>query len=490
MTADIHAQAIEAERAVLGAMMLTGDACDRAAELLHARHFYRSAHAKLFLGMLTLRASQTAVDIITLVDHMRRVNELDLVGGPAAICSVMEAATTTANLQHHATIVRRHWQQRETARLAGIIAEHAGDAETVAGAVAELSALEESCSSEDDRWSTESSWANELLAKKIDRPAAIIGDGADGVVLPAGGVGFLVAAGGAGKTFFLLQIARAAITGEPLFGLPTERVRFGLVEGEMTEYACQSRISQLAETNDDLWLRDMRVLSKPRGGMMLKRPEVRARLRRFILSNGLKLCGLDPLNRFHEFTDNSNGGERETLSVLQEIADETGCAFFILHHVRKLPSGVEQSSTSRVSEMHRARGSAVWSDDADCFLTLGEHGRHEGKLHVLKFAKVRHGREPEDIYLTRTDSGFFAQTQSPEELKVTNQVRLETLLAAAGPQGMSTEEGMQASGLGRTTVFKRFKEMGAVSYSPFGSGKSGSRWYLPEFVPKGGLVND
>ncbi|MBC8137196.1 MAG: hypothetical protein H8F28_15050, partial [Fibrella sp.] len=75
-------QNIEAEIAVLGAMMLgERGAVERASEMITRDDFYRDAHGQIFDSMLHLAEKDEPVDIITLKDELGRRGHLDTVGG-------------------------------------------------------------------------------------------------------------------------------------------------------------------------------------------------------------------------------------------------------------------------------------------------------------------------------------------------------------------------------------------------------------------------
>lgn len=98
-------QALEAERAVLSAMMLAPEAVGRAIEKMDSSVFYRAAHAKVYEACVALYNRNEKPDLITAVEELRKRGDLEAVGGPAFVASLVESATTTANLEEHIRIV-------------------------------------------------------------------------------------------------------------------------------------------------------------------------------------------------------------------------------------------------------------------------------------------------------------------------------------------------------------------------------------------------
>lgn len=100
-------QHIEAEQAVLGAMLLSAQAVSEAAEWLEPDDFYRSAHQLIFGAMRDLYEQGQPVDLITLTAVLRASeNTLDRVGGIAYLATLAESMPTTLHIEHYASIVR------------------------------------------------------------------------------------------------------------------------------------------------------------------------------------------------------------------------------------------------------------------------------------------------------------------------------------------------------------------------------------------------
>ncbi len=97
---------LEAEQAVLGAMLLDQDAALRAVELLDYTMFYREAHRRLFRAMASLSEQRTVIDHVTLRDELTRRGDLEAAGGIEYIAELLEATATAANLEFHAKIIR------------------------------------------------------------------------------------------------------------------------------------------------------------------------------------------------------------------------------------------------------------------------------------------------------------------------------------------------------------------------------------------------
>ncbi len=97
---------LEAERCVLGAILIHNDAFNVAAELVDARDFFRLAHRQVFEGMVDLSERGQAIDLVTLRDELSRAGVLEAVGGPAYVASLVDGVPRSTNVEHYARIVK------------------------------------------------------------------------------------------------------------------------------------------------------------------------------------------------------------------------------------------------------------------------------------------------------------------------------------------------------------------------------------------------
>ena len=101
----IPPQNVEAEQAVLGAMMLDHNAVIVAMEKLTPNDFYREVHRTIFEAMEHLHHENKEIDVITLPEELRRMKKLEDVGGIEYILSLPNLVATAANIEYHANIV-------------------------------------------------------------------------------------------------------------------------------------------------------------------------------------------------------------------------------------------------------------------------------------------------------------------------------------------------------------------------------------------------
>ena len=115
-------QNIDAERSVLGAMLIDKEAIAAVTEILNMDDFYREAHRIIFAAMMELYNKNEAVDLITITDVLKRDNKLEDIGGIAYITSLANAVPTAANVKYHAKIVEEKSVLRQIVRVSTEIA--------------------------------------------------------------------------------------------------------------------------------------------------------------------------------------------------------------------------------------------------------------------------------------------------------------------------------------------------------------------------------
>jgi replicative DNA helicase len=114
---------LEAEMAVLGAMLIEKEAADNVAEILHAKHFYSDAHRVIFESIMELMAANKPVDLVTLSEGLKRSGRLEEIGGQKYLTELMEKVSTAAHTNAYAHIVKEKFQLRELIRASTRIIE-------------------------------------------------------------------------------------------------------------------------------------------------------------------------------------------------------------------------------------------------------------------------------------------------------------------------------------------------------------------------------
>jgi replicative DNA helicase len=116
----------EAEQAVLGAMMLSGEAIAQVTDIgLRADDFYRSGHRAIYEALTDLYARGQPVDVVTAKEELLRRGDLAAVGGALYLQHLVEGVATPASAPHYARIVAEHALLRRLIGAAGEILQGA-----------------------------------------------------------------------------------------------------------------------------------------------------------------------------------------------------------------------------------------------------------------------------------------------------------------------------------------------------------------------------
>jgi replicative DNA helicase len=127
---------LEAEKAVIGAMLVSETAVSAVAERLTAEDFYSEVHRIIYGAMTRLYARGEPIDQLTLTNELRSVGEFDKVGGRAYVFQIVESVPTAANAARYADIVRGKALLRDIIDVGSRITEDAfGEPEDVSKAL-------------------------------------------------------------------------------------------------------------------------------------------------------------------------------------------------------------------------------------------------------------------------------------------------------------------------------------------------------------------
>jgi len=99
-------QNIEAEQSVVGGILIENDAINKVMEILTPDDFYRDAHRKIYHALINLSERDEPADLITLTNELRKIDQLDSVGGASYLTSLIDSVPTAANIEYYAKIVK------------------------------------------------------------------------------------------------------------------------------------------------------------------------------------------------------------------------------------------------------------------------------------------------------------------------------------------------------------------------------------------------
>ena len=126
---------LDAERSILGAILLDNHALNAAVEKLQPEDFFLDQHRRVFQQMIALGESQQAIDLVTLTDELQRRGELEASGGAAYLAQLVDGVPRITNVEHYARIVKEKAILRNVIHATYAIQQQALEAEEDADAI-------------------------------------------------------------------------------------------------------------------------------------------------------------------------------------------------------------------------------------------------------------------------------------------------------------------------------------------------------------------
>lgn len=116
-------QNIEAERSVLGALMLDKDAIIKIANLIRLGDFYRDDHNTIYEAMMELYEQREPIDVLSLSNRLEEKKELDKIGGSSYLTELVNSVPSSSNITHYAKVVQKKSTLRKLIIIANEIVE-------------------------------------------------------------------------------------------------------------------------------------------------------------------------------------------------------------------------------------------------------------------------------------------------------------------------------------------------------------------------------
>ncbi len=384
-------QSIEAEQAVLGAVLLSPDILPALAERLRSEDFYRGAHQVIYAAALAVAESGEPVDLVTLTGRLQADGKLEESGGIEYIVALSRSVPTAANVDYHAQIVSDRALLR---RLIGVTTEIAATSYKGAPDVGELldSAERRILELSQSRTLRGFTPIREVLLDAYERVEFLYNHKGSLTGVPSGYAeldrmtfGFqksdliiIAARPSVGKTAFALNIAQnVAVRGKmtcAIFSLEMSKEQLAqrMICAEANLDAQVLRTGQLTDQDWSKLTMGMESLSEAAlfiddsPGITIT--EMRSRLRKLQLEHGLGLVVVDYLQLIHgrSRTDNRQQEISEISRNLKALARELDTPVIALS---QLSRSVEQRQDKRpmLSDI-RESGSIEQDADVVAFL--------------------------------------------------------------------------------------------------------------------------
>jgi len=380
-----------AEEQVLGAIFLDPQIVPDVLAEIRAEDFYKTSHRVIFQAQVALFANGTPVDILTVVDFLKKMGKLEAAGGPEGVGRLTDDVSTTKRAVTHAKLVREASilrQLQDTAsQFQEIIASGESNAVDLLGRF--LQSIEEISNNGAGRAKWEVLTARQLHDMKLSPPPELVRS-----VLSEGSVGFIGGEPKMRKSWIACDLALAISSG----GKFLERFETGpprpvlFVEEEDHEYRMDQRLS-------DLWASRTAVSELPlpdnlylliRKGFRIDDASQFSRMSNLVATLKPALVIFDSLTRIHNLKTNLDSDIKPVLDAFDRLAREHGCAVLTIHHYAKQTQGSSVRGGQRLrgsGDIHaRSEGSLyVSAGHNDTQIMETESKDHEGQRLLIQF---------------------------------------------------------------------------------------------------------
>lgn len=411
-------QSIEAEQALLGAIMLDSETIVNAASLVSREDFYSPTHREIYQAMVELNDSNEPIDLITLTALLKRKQVLEEVGGVPYLTKLVESVPTAANVEYYGKIVQEKALIRHLIRTATeIVSTGYRDEEEVAVLVND--AEQKILNLARDRGKSDFIQISNVLVDVFENVEKLFMRKASVTGIPSGFIdldkmtsGFqrndliiVAARPSVGKTAFALNIAQnvGAQTGETVAIFSLEMGAAQLVQRMLcAESSVEANKIRNGHLDDRDWerltmavgsLSNAKIYIDDTSGITVS--DIRAKCRRLKKQVGLGMIVIDYLQLIQ---GRGKGGENRQQEVseisrtLKQIARELEVPVIALS---QLSRGVEQRQDKRpmLSDL-RESGSIEQDADIVAFLYREDYYNKEAEnnnIIEIIIAKQRNG---------------------------------------------------------------------------------------------------
>jgi hypothetical protein len=409
--------ALDAEKAVLGAVLIDDRLLAPAAAIVAPDDFFRVAHTRLFIAMLAIAGRGGRIDLITLVEELG--DAIETVGGPAYIGALTEGVPRSANIEHYARIVQEKAGERRLVSAATDVVRAAleGRAAAARAIVRRLADEDRTvcrvCGSESCDDPRHGSVAP-AAAAQFRAAAEWLVDAAPITIVEgfafANRVTVIASESSAGKTFVLLSIAAAVSDVGTWCGraVAVGSVAYLSFEGDALNLRLRALVDVQHRALDNVYLlRAAEPLSPTLGRDRVELPSLGERLAAVeIDALGARLAAdgrpaialviVDTVRASLTGSEDSSEDVSAYLRVVRRlVARVPGAAIVLAHH-----SGWQDGDAKRPRE----RGSSAWRGNSDATLYLDcfedDVARGEARL-TLRALKMRDVERPAPLALIR-----------------------------------------------------------------------------------------
>jgi len=318
---------LEAEEAVIGAVLIDPDLFPTLAEILHPSDFRDQRHRSIYSACWMLSGKGTPLDIVTISNELQETGKLDDAGGPAYITGLLNRTPTSLHAESYANIVKDKSVRRaflaNANELANLTYSQKINNDEIAARFMEMA-----------QGSTGRAMREIIL--RTDADALKPHDPRQWVVenlIIEKSLTVLYADAGSKKTYISLALAESVCHGIPWLAYTTQAAPVLYLDEENGEDEIDERLDHI-----------LRGLNRPPSekfytvsyaGLLLDNRGDILKIKTLIDRTGAKLVILDSLQDFMTGDENSKQDTQPIFTALKKLANQTGAAILVQHHAGK-----------------------------------------------------------------------------------------------------------------------------------------------------------
>jgi len=457
---------VDAERAVLGGILIDGNAVFPVGQILKPDDFYDQRHKWIFESMLSLRESGTAIDFVTVTNALESKGHLREVGGAAYLTELINDTPTAVHTEHYALIVKRKAGQRQLINLGAEITKMAWNGDDIDSQEL-IDWVKRKIEDVKDRYKSVevpgSTWAdlNNLIGPiEWSWPKW----------LPQGFLTIVVGEQETGKSILMLRLTASMVRedewpdGSAFEGEPMKVL---WVEAEASQAMNLQRAKSWGLPLGSI----VHPLNDPLEDVQLDNNRHRAAITALAQRPDVGLVIIDSLSGGHREDEQSAKGMIPIVKWMAELARDTGKVVVLTHHVRK--RGLLDSSDGVT--LDRVRGSSGITQLARMVWAIDTPDPNDPERRRLSVIKSNLALKPKPLGFRVTDEGLvFGSAPEPprQETQLDQAGELLQEILADGPV-LATEVRAEAEGEEISwSTMKRAKQALGVE-----SRKRNGRWY-------------
>jgi hypothetical protein len=449
------------ERAVLGAVLLNPTHWSHIA-VLHPDDFSSDSNRRIFGCMLAMAKSSRFIDIVTLVNEVKRHGELEAIGGAEYISALTDGLPDRqlGSIKHYVDEVRRYAGQRYIVRAADALRERA--ANDPSATIADLRSQFLKAERDVARYEPECGIRITRI-QDIPDPFDCPSDENGWIVqdlIPTRGVTIIAGEAGAGKTWLALALARAMTLGHDFLGRSTSAAKVLYLDRENPLRLIRDRLQVLLGGASQL---------RPWGTWCGDEPPMIGDPRLLEFAKDCPLIVFDSMIRFHSADENSATEMSQVMAYLRQLAT-AGASVIVLHHKSK-------------SDTSSYRGSSDIVAGADAVYALAKRND------ILELRAVKNRFAAETSVKIRPDfkSGSFVVVGGPSPNRTSDEVDSLAHIIRTSP-GLTQNKVIEQCGIQRKRAIELLRSHDGKQWHQQ-RGANGYLSYFPiQVVPQGILV--